>query len=209
MQTGALIIAILLVIGAIASMIDSAVNGAYGTGIVGLLLSGAIAVLLLIGILKEIPVLMIPAMVIMLIQAVLAVALGLAFIIGTAVGSTWLFDYYGDDPDMSDDSVKAKITTALSVSGVSMFVAAGIDVWFFTVVFACYRYLRDLRVSRTQLPQYQVSYPVGQTNQQGGVIITPQYNWQAPPQQQQQQFNVPQMQPAYPSPIGFDAEKKA
>jgi len=185
-RTGGLIIAVLTFVGSIVNIINVVKAGAHGQSavipIIGVALSLAVAVLLLVGILKEIPKLMIPAIVIMILNIVLLVIA--AFIVG--ISALVNPDYIYGQFDTYNDGVVAVWTVVAS-----SLIGAGIETWLVTVVIGCYRYLRDKIVAVNSLPQYAQQ-------------MQPQQMYV--PQSQQQQFYPQAEQPpsyATPAPPGF------
>jgi len=178
-RTGALIIAILMVIGSLISMINAIAGGhSVVYSILGVALSLLMSVLLLVGILKEMPVLMIPSMVIMVIEIVLAVVGGMMFIIWPLVDVDGMVRRMGYDDDLTS-SQEATIKGTFIGMGVVYLLCVLILIWFFTVILACYRYLRDHLIAATSLPT--TTY-VAQTNQVN-TAYPPPYGQQAYGQQ--------------------------
>jgi len=176
-RTGALIIAILMVVGSIASLIQAIAGGhSVVYSILAVALSLAMSVLLLIGILREIPVLMIPAMVIMVIEIVMYVVLGIMFVVWALVNLDGMVDTLGGK---LNDSDVAAVRGGFIAVGVVFLLCVLLQIWFFTVILACYRYLRDHLIAATSLPT--TTY-VAQANQVNAAYPPP-YGQQAYGQQ--------------------------
>ena len=93
LQTGALIIAVLMLITALASLIEAANGSAIATSILGMALSTAVAVLLIMGVQRKRPLLLFPAMVALAMQILLFLIIAGTFLIGAAVGSVSIMNY--------------------------------------------------------------------------------------------------------------------
>jgi len=182
-RTGAIIIAVLALVASIVGLIDALVVGYtavhYGYAMVSVGLSLAISILLLVGILHELPVLMLPAIIIMFIETAIYIVLGVVCIALLLAGiDDDTYTYNGYEYRYGKDTI--------IIMTVVYFVAVLLQIWFINVLISCYCYLRDklAAAADTSLP----TTTNVETNQAMPVAYSPLYG------QQQREHNV------YPTP---------